>query len=144
MLMSMMCGALRLGDAGAFGHPARFAAGKLDDVDGDAAAPSLRTLRFALAAGEPGAGGHFGNHQAGAQPLGQAAERRVGDAGHRGQKHAVRHAQRADLQRFRPKTREFRPLFGYCLSFRLHSHDAQSLANLASERKCCTAKNCSC
>jgi hypothetical protein len=54
--------------------------------------------RFALALRQVGAGGHFRHHQPGAETFGQAAERRIGNARHRGQNHAVRHRNRANAQ----------------------------------------------
>ena len=68
-----MSGALALGDAGAFRHPARFAAGQLDDMDADA--PALAADgRLAFAADEPGAGVHFRDDEARAEPLRQPTE----------------------------------------------------------------------
>ena len=56
-------GALRLGDAGALGHAAGFAAGQLHDMDGDPR-PVAAQAGLALAFGQAGAGGHFRDHQA--------------------------------------------------------------------------------
>ena len=66
--------------------------------------PSQPTLRIALALGQRRAGGHLGDDEAGAQRCGKPAERRIGDAGHRRQKHAVRQRDRPDRQRLAAKS----------------------------------------
>ncbi len=93
--------ALRFGDAGALSHPAGFAAGELHDMNADAP-PFAAHARFALPLGQRRARGHFRHHQARPQPLGQAAERRIRDARHRRQNHAVRQRHRANRQSFVP------------------------------------------
>jgi hypothetical protein len=72
-------GALPFGDARALRHPIRLAAGKLHDMDADAAAFAAHG-GFALALHQTRAGGHLRHDQTRAQALGQPAERRVGDA----------------------------------------------------------------
>ncbi len=83
-------GAGGFGDARALRHPARFAAGELDDVD--AAAPALRRAapRRGGSAASRGARRHFGHDQAGPELGHQAPKRRIGDPRHRRQHRPVR------------------------------------------------------
>ena len=84
-------GAGRLGDAGRLGHPARLAAGELDDMRLDARPlrPQLRLLRtLDQLVGRH----HLGNDEAGAQTLDDPAEGDVRDARER----------REDRRRSRP------------------------------------------
>ena len=82
-----------LGDLRALAHPACFATGNLHDMKSRAvifsAAARHALLRRAPAAGERRARSHFRNHQPGAEPRRLAAERRIGHAGHRRQKHRI-------------------------------------------------------
>ena len=134
--------ALRLGDAGAFRHPMRLAAGELHDVDGDALSLAAHA-RFALALDECGARGHFRNHQTRAVAFREPAEGRVGDARHWRQNHAVRHLHGADLQRIACNLVDFAPhgMTAYHLG---GPFQCSEFSHFDSGRKCCTAKSCSC
>ena len=133
--------ALRLSDAGAFGHPMGLAAGELHDVDGDAL-PFAAHARFALALDECSARGHFRNHQTRAVALGEPAERSVGDAGHRRQNHAVRHRHGPDLQKISRILLDFAPhgMTAYHLG---DPFQCPEFSHFDIRRKCCTAKSCS-
>ena len=93
-------GAGLLGDARALRHPARLAAGELHDVEPDAL-PFGAQQRIGTALGEVLARRHLGDDEAGAEPGDQPPERRIGDARHRRQDHAVRQSEIADRDRAR-------------------------------------------
>ena len=99
MLMSMMSAPASCGDARAFGHPVRLAAGELHDVE--AAAPRRRA--GAAASRLPSASAALAIiseiDDAGAETCGEPAEGRIGDAGHRREEHAIRQRDRPDGQR---------------------------------------------
>ena len=135
-------GALRLGNPGPFRHPMRLASRKLDDVDFDA--PPVAAHRcLPFAANKAGACGHFGHDEAGTQPLGQPAERRIGNSGHGRQNHAVRRLRGADVQPLGRKVVVFQ-----CLNLHAyHLGDYSRCPHFSQSQwqsKCCTAKNCSC
>ena len=97
MLMSMICGARAFGDARAFRHPVRLAAGELHDVDAGAL-PFGAQHGIAAAFDQRVARGHLRDDEAGAELRHQPAERRIGDARHRRQHHAVPHRNVADAE----------------------------------------------
>jgi hypothetical protein len=72
-------GTIAFGDARAFRHPARLAAGELHHMHADAL-PLRAQHRVAAALDQLGTGGHFRDHEPGAKLRHQAPERRVGDA----------------------------------------------------------------
>ena len=91
-------GARAFGDARALRHPARLAAGKLDNVDAD-------TLSFgaqhsiAAAFDQRIACGHFGDDKTGAKLRYQTTKRGIGDARHRRQHDVIPHCNGADAER---------------------------------------------
>ena len=91
-------------DTRALAHPIGFAAGDLHHMQAramirHALLRDVRPLSVALF-GERGASGHFRDHEARAKARRLAAERRIGDAQHRRQKHRIGQIDRADRHRF--------------------------------------------
>ena len=130
MLMSMMSAPVAFGDARALRHPVRLAAGELHDIEAEPLAVEP-ALRVALAFGERRAGDHFGDHDAGAQTRGKAAEGRVGDAGHRREEDAVRQHGRPDGQRLGEIPRRWRQRRSFNAHYLGVQSYAQSLAIFA-------------
>ncbi len=85
-------------DAGAFGHPMRFAAGELDDVPTATLALDA-PLGTALARGKCRTSGHFRDDQTRTQRLDLTPKWGVGDAGHWRQKHRIRYPHRPDSEK---------------------------------------------
>ena len=73
--------------------------------------PSARKHGVAVAFNQKFAGGHFGDDKAGPEVGYQAAERRIGDPGHRRQHDAIPHCNVADAERGRFRGVAF---FGDC------------------------------
>ena len=88
----------RLGDTHAVPHRLRIAAGKLHDVDVEPLAFHAQPRLFGVQE-RPVAGDHLGHDEARAEAVRQAAERQIGDAGHRREKGPARHRDLSDLQR---------------------------------------------
>ena len=114
MLMSMISAPAAFGDARALRHPARLAAGELNDMN--AGALSFGAQHSIAAAFDQGiAGGHLGDDEAGAELRHQSTERRIGDARHWGQHHLIPHCNVADAECGCHKCRHFvdsRPIHG--------------------------------
>ena len=111
-------GALGLRDTGALRHPTRLTAGELDRFDGQAP-PIAAPPGLAAVFDQRRACRHLRNDEARPELLGHAAERRIGDAGHRGQNHPICERDRANrrtgftaLLRLQPQE---------CLSIRRHN-----------------------
>ena len=83
-------GAGSFGHARAFGHPARFAAGKLNHMQSRAMILDPQ-CGIALSVGECRASGHFRDDEARALVRNLSAERRIGDPRHGCQKHGIWH-----------------------------------------------------
>ena len=98
-------------DPRAFSHPARFAAGELNDVRADTGGLTAQD-RHRAASGKVIAGGHFRDDKPGSQLSGDTAERRIGHARHRCQKDAICDFNIANGQR--------------CLTFRSHTDHCNS------------------
>ena len=84
-------------DPRALGHPVRLATRQLDHVRTDPGRFAAQ-LRHRAAVHQIVAGGHFGDHESGAEGRGQTSKGRVGDARHRRQKDPVRDGNIAYLQ----------------------------------------------
>ena len=75
----------------------RLAAGELNDMNAGALSFGAQH-GVAVALDQGVAGGHLGDDEAGAEARHQAPERRIGDARHRRQHHAIPHCNVADAE----------------------------------------------
>ncbi len=87
-------------DLGAFRHPARLTAGELYDVGTDTGRLAAQ-LRSAQPLSEVLARSHFGDNQPRAELRGHAAERCIGDPGHRRKQHPIGNADITNGERCR-------------------------------------------